>query len=343
MSSITRISCQTVPRHLKEPFRTSLRSVSSFDVIEFQIETDDGLRATGETVETPAITGDSQAMIIDGLLGSIKSALEGASFTSPLEIAQLVANTTAVASAKAAADMALYFLEAQMENKTFPELLDCTRAAVATDVTIPIVEGNEIGDLVFSRLKEGFSAFKVKLGREPIEVSIQKLKLMDRLIGCDGVIRIDPNQAWTVAHTLSFLDEVDKAGISVDYLEQPTPADDKSALAEIKRNTKIPIMADESCYDMEDLFELVEIEAVDLINLKLLKSGGITPIIKMADYAQQAGIGIRLGSMMEGDVGVFAAACVAGTLVPEETHDLDASWWARDSGINYEAGTVSLW
>lgn len=342
MSSILKFTCHIAPRSLKEPFRTSLRSVSYFDVIEFHIETDDGLQAIGEAVETPAITGDTQEMILNGLLGPIKEALEGISFSSPLELVERIAHAPAVSSAKSAADMALYYLESASENKTLAEVLGSTRSTIASDVTIPITDLANIEQIVFARLKDGFNSFKVKLAMEPIENSIQKLELIHQIVGQECVIRIDPNQAWSVLHTLNFLEEIDRRGILIDYLEQPTPADDKRALAEIKRSTQMRIMADESCFDMEDLLQLIEFEAADLINMKLAKSGGISPLLQMAKVAQEAGLGVLVGSMMEGDRGVFASACLADALAPGEIHDLDASWWAKDSTINYRAGQVLL-
>ncbi len=342
MSSISKFTCHIAPRTLKEPFRTSLRSVSYFNVIEFHVETDDGLQAIGEAVETPAITGDTQEMILKGLLGSIKGALEGVSFSSPLELVERIANTSAASSAKSAADMALYYLESVIENKTFAEVLGSTRPTIASDVTIPVTDLANIEQIVFARLKDGFNSFKVKLAMEPTENSIQKLELIHQIAGHECVIRIDPNQSWSVTHSLNFLEEIDRRGISIDYLEQPTPADDKRALAEIKRNTQTRIMADESCFDMEDLLQLIEYEAADLINLKLLKSGGISPSLQMAEVAREAGLGVLVGSMMEGDRGVFASACLADALAPGEIHDLDASWWAKDSSINYRAGQVLL-
>lgn len=342
MSSISKFACRTTSRSLKEPFRTSLRSVSDFDVIEFHIETSDGLQATGEAVETPAITGHTQEMIVSGLLGPIKESLLGISFTSPLELAENVANTQAVSSAKAAADMALYFLAAANENRTIAEVLGSTRPGIATDVTVPIAELVNIEHLMSVRLKAGFKSFKVKLAMEPIEISIQKLEAISQAAGPECSIRVDPNQSWSVAHTLNFLEAIDSRGLSIDYLEQPTPAEDKRALAEIKRNTHTPVMADESCFNMTDLLQLIEYEAVDLINLKLLKSGGVSPILQMAEAAREAGIGVLIGSMMEGDRGVYVSACLADALVPDEVHDLDASWWAKDSKINYLAGQVIL-
>lgn len=342
MSSISKFACRTTSRSLKEPFRTSLRSVSDFNVIEFHIETSEGLQATGEAVETPAITGDTQDMIVSGLLGPIKESLKGISFTSPLELVGRVARSQAVSSAKAAADMALYYLAAAYENRTIAEMLGSTRPSVSSDVTIPIADLVNIERLMAERLEAGFNSFKVKLGMESVEISIQKVEAIRQLAGPECSLRIDPNQSWSVAHSLTFLEAIDNRGISIDYLEQPTPAEDKRALAEIKRNTRTPIMADESCFDMADLLQLIEYEAVDLINLKLLKSGGVSPSLQMAQVAREVGIGVFVGSMMEGDRGVYVSACIADALASDGIHDLDASWWAKDSTISYQAGQVML-
>jgi L-alanine-DL-glutamate epimerase-like enolase superfamily enzyme len=342
MNSISRISIQTRVRQLKEPFRTSLRTVSDFKVVEFEIETGDGFIAIGEAVETPAITGDTLERILADLNGPVKELLIGSTFSSPLELADDIAKLSVVSSAKAAADVALFNLSAQIRNLSLPELLGCQARSVATDVTVPICELAELPAIIQNRIERGFNSYKVKLSMEPIEQSIQKIQLIAELVRNTSGIRIDPNQAWTIAHTLEFLERADSLGLAIEYLEQPTPARDKAALAQIRRDTEVPIMADESCFSMQDLHELIELEAVDLVNLKLLKSGGITPTLAMADVAKKAGIKALVGSMMEGDRGVYAAASLAGAIAPNEVHDLDASWWATDSAINYVDGQVKL-
>ena len=342
MNSISRISVQTTSRHLKEPFRTSLRTVSSFEVVELMIETNDGFIAYGEAVETPAITGDTLKMILTDLNGPIKELLIGSTFSSAIELTSNVAKLSVVSSAKAAADVALFNLASAMKDQTLPSLLGCQVSSVSTDVTVPISELVDLPSIIQRRAEEGFHSYKVKLAMEPVELSIQKLQLIDQLTGNPSGIRIDPNQAWTVAHALDFLERVESLGLTIEYLEQPTPAQDKAALAQIRRNTDIRIMADESCFTMQDLHELIELEAVDLVNLKLLKSGGITPALEMAKVAKSAGVKALVGSMMEGDRGVYAAAVLAGTIAPDEVHDLDASWWATDSSIAYVGGEVNL-
>lgn len=340
MNSISRISVNTTLRHLREPFSTSLRTVTNFEVIELRIETDDGFIAYGEAVATPAITGDTLEMIMTDLNGPVKDFLTGSAFSSALELTTNIAELSVVSSAKAAADIALFNLASAMKNQTLPSLLGCQVKSVATDVTIPICEIADLPAIIEKRVAGGFRSFKVKLAMEPVELSIQKLQMIKELVGDSPGIRVDPNQAWTVTHTLGFLERIESSGFNIEYLEQPTPAQDKSALAQIYQNTDVPIMADESCFTIKDLHELIELEAVDLVNLKLLKSGGITPALEMAKVAKSAGIRALVGSMMESDRGVYAAAALAGAIAPDEVHDLDASWWATDSSIVYLDGEV---
>lgn len=342
MSLINKISCQVTPRALKEPFRTSLRTVTHFDVIEFHLESEDGLHVHGEAVETPAVTGDTKGMILEGLLGPITQAINGVSFQSPLELAPIIAQTFTVASAKAAADMALFNLASAFEEKTLLDFMDSSQASVATDVTIPIADLGEYDAIINDRTKAGFTAYKVKLGMEPTAISIQKIRRIREIVGERPLIRIDPNQAWTVEHCLAFLSGLEKVGIDIDYIEQPTQAVNKNALAQIRRETQVKVMADESCFDAKDLLELIDLQAVDLVNLKLLKCGGITPALDMERVAREAGIEVYVGSMMEADGGVYAAGCLASVISPLKVHDLDASWWSTDSDIEYSNGEVIL-
>lgn len=342
MSAISRITIASKRRDLKEPFRTSIRTVSHFDVVEFTVETDEGLIGCGEAVETPAITGDTMEMILADLNGPIATLLKGSSFSSALELTVGIANLSVSASAKAAADIALYNLASSIEDRTLPSLLECEESSVKTDVTVPISELGALSTLIQKRVEEGFQSYKVKLALESTDISIEKLKLIREMVGDSSAIRVDPNQAWSVDHALAFLKKVELHGISIEYLEQPTPAADRAALAQIRRDSLVPIMADESCFTMEDLLELIRIKAVDLVNIKLLKSGGITPALKMAKVARDAGIGVLIGSMMEGDGGVYAAAALAGSVAPHEVHDLDASWWATNSSLKYVKGSLEL-
>ncbi len=326
-------------RPLNNTFSTALRSVSELEVISYRIETDDGYTAWGECVETPAITGDSSAKIKGALEIEIPKTILDKEFEGAQEFwNNHIQPLDVVGSAKAAIDIALYDLESQLSGKSMKELLGCASEFIRTDVTIPITPISEIESLVSVRLKDGFDSFKVKLGAEAVKLSIEKLALIRSLIGDESGLRVDANQAWSIEHSLEFLNEC--GHLNIEYLEQPLVASDKARLAQISRGTDIEIMADEACFTMADLDELISLGDIDLVNLKVLKSGGVTPLLAMAQKAKNSGLKVSIGSMMEGDLGVRIASIIAGAIAPDLIHDLDAAWWARESAIKYSDGRV---
>jgi L-alanine-DL-glutamate epimerase-like enolase superfamily enzyme len=244
-----------------------------------------------------------------------------------------IAESNLTGSTKAAVDIALNGALGNWSNNGF---------SIATDVTIPISGIEKLPALVADRVAAGFTYFKVKANSEPVSDLIAKLQLIEELTPSGSHIRIDANQAWDFGHTAEVLAAIAKSGLVIDYLEQPTPARDFSALAKVKAISSIPIMADESCFTPVDLTELIALNAIDLVNLKLLKSGGLTVAREMANTAAAAGIGVYIGSMMEGDQSLGAAASLAAEVAPELVHDLDASWWANESDLRYESGRLYL-
>lgn len=330
MSEVVATRVSTYSRELREQFVTALRGVSAFQVIVFEFSDENGEWHIGETVETPKITGDTHEQIIFELNHLVPELIVGQELTQAISIIN-ASNLTG--SSRAAVDVALNGALGKGSKTGF---------SVATDVTIPVTEIGKLPAIVSDRVAAGFAYFKVKANLEPVSDFVTKLELIKELIPGESHIRIDANQAWNVAHTSEVLAAISKSGIVVDYLEQPTLARDFAALAKVKAISEIPIMADESCFMPEDLDELIKLGAMDLVNLKLLKSGGLTNARSMAKRALDAGIGVYVGSMMEGDQSLSAAATLAFEVAPDLVHDLDASWWAKESQLRYLDGKVYL-
>lgn len=309
-------------RHKKVPLRatftTALRSVNELDVIEYVIN---GIHI-GQTVATPAITGDEHARIIEDL-NSIK--LEGREISDLISFNLELQKLELTQSAKAAIDMAL-FGAIHGEVPT---------SRVKSDVTIPIASIDDYPTLIQNRSE--FEVFKIKFGSNSLHDSIEKI-LIVRELRPDAKIRIDPNQSWNVDETLEFASELESRAIEIDYLEQPTPRKDFAALRRIREETSIPLMADESCFTVSDLTTLIELEAIDYVNLKILKNGGMTEVLRLAEMAKSAEIQVSIGSMMEGEFGIRAAAYLAAMIAPNVVHDLDAAWWHTQSTITYRDG-----
>lgn len=330
MSEVLSTRVSTYSRELRERFVTALRGVSEYQVIKFEVCDELGNWHVGETVETQKITSDSHEQIIKELQQDAPALIIGKDLAAAIVE---VRNSQLAGSSKAAIDIALNgALETGVKSGF----------SVATDVTVPITTIEKLPPLIADRVAAGFTHFKIKANLEPVADLIEKLKIISELLPAGSHLRIDANQSWTFDHTVDVLAAIPSNGLAIDYLEQPTPARDLKALAKIKANSFLPIMADESCFNPNDLKELIELDAVDLVNLKLLKSGGLTLAREMAKTAIAAGIGVYVGSMMEGDQSLGAAATLAAEIAPDLVHDLDASWWAKESHLRYESGRLYL-
>ena len=317
---------QTEVRHreikLRKTFKTALRSVEKLDVIEFVINGN----FVGEAVATPVITGDQYEQIEKDLENT---KLIGREIENLQEFNSELQQWKICRSAKAAIDMAVHMSCGQISQAL----------NIKSDITVPIAPVSSYPELITER--SDFDVFKVKLDRSPIEDSLEKIAIV-REIRPDARIRIDPNQSWNVEEAINFVRTLSEFGIDIDYLEQPTPRLDFEALKRIRESSSIPVMADESCFSEEDLRQLIEMRAIDLVNLKILKNGGISEVLRLAHIAQAEGIEVSIGSMMEGEGGVRAAAYVASRISPDYVHDLDAAWWHSNSSIRYRSGNIDL-
>ncbi len=145
---------------------------------------------------------------------------------------------------------------------------------------------------------------------------------------------VDPNEGWDAA----LLGHVapDLAALGVEMLEQPLPADNDAALAEI--TCPIPICADESCHTAADLPGLAG--KYQIINIKLDKTGGLTGALALADAAQAAGFGLMVGCM----VGTSLAMAPATLLTPRaQFTDLDGPLLLkadREPGLDFSGGRI---
>ncbi|HEY6739768.1 MAG TPA: enolase C-terminal domain-like protein, partial [Actinopolymorphaceae bacterium] len=117
-------------------------------------------------------------------------------------------------------------------------------------------------------------------------------------------------------------------------------------LAFVTSRVDTPILADESVFEVRDLVEVIRRRAADLVNVKLAKSGGIAPARTLLALAGTYGVGTMVGSMMEGPVGVGAAAALVASHGTSLVSDLDAAWWTSTSpvrgGLRYDGSDVVL-
>jgi L-alanine-DL-glutamate epimerase-like enolase superfamily enzyme len=153
-----------------------------------------------------------------------------------------------------------------------------------------------------------------------------------------GTLRIDANEAWTPEHAVAVLREIER--YDVEFCEQPIPAGTPERLRWIREHTAIPLVADEDAKDARDLPALVD--AVDGVNIKLVKCGGIRAALAMIHTARALGLRVMLGCMVESAVLTTAAA----QLTPlADWADLDGPFLTASDpfvGVTYERGKLVL-
>jgi len=152
----------------------------------------------------------------------------------------------------------------------------------------------------------------------------------------DALMRVDANCSWHLENSFQMADELHKSG--VEFIEQPFRQDQFEETKHLTRNCPVPVIADESCQDEEDIEKCAGIFYG--INIKLAKCGGLTPAIRMVEKARREGLKIMIGCMTETTVGISAAA----QLLPFVDYaDLDGPLLLSEdvaTGLQYRNGAV---
>lgn len=304
--SITHIEIYKLSVPLKEPFITSLGKEESADNILVKIFTNAGIIGFGECSPYMPINGESQdtCFVVGQYFAKV---LKG---KDPLSIEECVKQMDAViygnTSIKSAFDMALYDIASQHAAMPLYKFLDGSNSkTIVTDYTVSIDEPAKMAADALKIKEAGYPAIKVKLGKDGKQ-DIKRIKAIRDAVGDDIPIRIDANQGWKVKEAIDTLNAL--SVFNIQHCEEPVARWKFMRLPEIKNESAIPIMADESCSDEHDAERLIELEACDYFNIKLGKSGGIFKALKMVKLAEAAGIRLQVGAMLESRLAMTAFA-----------------------------------
>lgn len=325
----------SVPLHT--PFVTALRRTTTIETVLVEVVDSDGVVGWGEAPQVWQVTGDSLAGSRACLDGPLRATLVGRP-ADPRESAALVQRAVVGnRSAKMAADTALHDLAARRHGVTLAQHLatfagvhDAAATQVRTDVTLAAGSPAELAAAATARVDDGFGTLKLKVGTDAA-TDVARVLAVRAAVGGAVALRLDANQGWDAFEAVRVIGALEAAGADVELVEQPVPARDLLGLAHVTAHVETPVMADESLFTLEDLVEIIRLDAADLVNVKLAKCGGLTPALELLDVAERHGFGTFVGSMMESHVGVGAAAALVAAVGTSSLPDLDAAWWAAAS------------
>jgi L-alanine-DL-glutamate epimerase-like enolase superfamily enzyme len=344
--SISHVRTHRVSAPLHTPFVTALRRATTVETLIVEVADSDGRSGFGEAPQVWQVTGASVAgseACVRDLLGPLLTGRDPDDLNARcVEIRRAVAGNEA---AKGAVDTALHDLAARRLGVPLARLLGGTARRVPTDVTLSAGAAGELAAAARDRVAEGFTVLKLKVGTDA-ETDLSRVRRVREAVGPDVRIRLDANQGWTPREAVRVIRGIEDAGLDVELVEQPVAGPDLDGLAWVSDRVGVPILADEAVFGVRDLVEVIRRRAADMVNVKLAKCGGLGPARTLLELAAAHGMGTVVGSMMETQVGIGAAASLVAAVGTTATSDLDAAWWLASSpiqeGIVYTDAAVLL-
>jgi L-alanine-DL-glutamate epimerase-like enolase superfamily enzyme len=339
---------ETYPVHV--PLKPAYRMISALgrhdesQYVLVRLLTEDGLEGAGEATATVRWSGETvwgvQALI-DRVLAPLVTGME-LDPANPLEsITSLDSRMDSAVQhnwfAKSAIEMACWDVLGKAANKPVYELL----GGACRPLDIPSRFSMGAYDLPRARARaaelvgQGFTTVKVKVGGQP-DNDIARVRAVRDVIGFERKLVIDANCGWDAETAIHCVKQL--ADCRVDLVEQPTPDGDYAAIARVRKECGVPVMADDMCFNLVHAKELIRNQACDLISVYPGKNGGIRKSRQIVEFAQQHSIGCTIGSNLEFDI----ATAAMGHLIAA-TPNLQVEQWPGDihGPVYYEVRLVT--
>lgn len=306
---------------LAVPYTIAYETISNTTNFILKIITDTGLTGWGCAAPDKVVTNETPEDVINNLESVIIGFLKG---ESPFQIAGLTHRLKKLipndSSSLAMVDIALYDLLARKAGLPLYRLLGGFRQSIPTSITIGIVPVEETLQQTKKFLKDGFNIIKLKGGLS-LEDDIEKINKMREKLGYAFKIRFDANQGYDPEQSIEFIEKTKTAGIEI--FEQPTSQKKEANLGEVTHEVEVPVMADESIKTLKDAFRLASNDLIDMVNIKIMKVGGIMESQHINSVAKAAGMEVMVGCLDECALGISAGLHFALSRPNIEFADLD--------------------
>ncbi|MGC8913650.1 MAG: dipeptide epimerase, partial [Thermoplasmata archaeon] len=294
-----------IPR--KKVFVIATGSSDKYTGVLVKILTDGDVVGIGECSPSRGVTGETPETVCS-ILPEIEKRIRGLHVEEYEKIREKLSGIQGNSAAKAGVDIALNDALAKIAGLPLTKLLGSYREKIPTSITIGIESVEETLKDAERLLSEGAKVLKVKVGLDWRE-DINRLRAIRERCGYGFRLRVDANQGYSVKNAIKVLRTIEE--LDIEFMEQPVKWYDIRGLAEVTRASPVPVMADEAVHDVKDLLMLAEKDACDMINIKLMKCGGIREAYLLAHLAENLGMECMLGCMSETRVGISAGTHVA--------------------------------
>ena len=319
---IKKLEAIPIKLQMKKPF--VIANVTNYDMfyIIVRLETDQGIVGYGEATPAWEVTGETCESVIGfinlittgSLLGYTLIGMEIENLNQITRIIEEISGTNKPqliygnTAAKAAIEQSILDAYGKSVGKPIHKLLNAEKKPIPFTKNISIFDVDTTLNEVKIGIEEGYKIIRLKVGIEKCfgfddyQRDAEVIKESFQMIKKHRIKLVaDANQGFIDSErTINFCKKIEG---QLDWLEQPVLASDLTAFSEIKNKTSVPLMADESIHSAASLKILLELGRIDFINIKLMKTGGLIPALKLAALAEENKIGFQIGSMLESSIG----------------------------------------
>jgi L-alanine-DL-glutamate epimerase-like enolase superfamily enzyme len=301
---ISRVEFRRIDMRLAEPYTIAYETITETSNVFMQVKTSSGVTGYGCAAPDLQVTGETVASVLEVGNKYIEPYLK---HSNPLRISKHLENLKKHLvdhpSALAMVDMALHDIMGKAAGLPLYLLLGGYRDRMKTSITIGILPLDKTINRALEHVANGFKALKIKGGVD-VDLDIERIIRVREKVGGSTELRFDANQGYTVDESLKFVKMTRQA--KVELMEQPTPREQLNMLGSVTSKVPIPVMADESLMNLRDAFRLARRWRADMINIKLMKVGGIAEAIQINAVARSANLEAMVGCMDEAALSIAA-------------------------------------
>lgn len=216
--------------------------------------------------------------------------------------------------AKAAVEMALFDIFGKSLNAPLYQVLGGPVRSLDLPLRFPVmpVGPAESAEVAARMVAEGFRTIKLKVGHDPLEFDLERVRQVREAIGSDVRLTVDANGGWSVNEAIRAAPRLEEFGVA--FVEQPVHRLDLDGLARVRSQIRLPTMADEAVFTPQDALACIQKRAADIISVYPGKNGGVLNTLAIVSMAAAAGVHCAIGSNVEWDIASAAMAHLASAL-----------------------------
>jgi muconate cycloisomerase len=299
---------------LRIPFVESFEHSASgrrwSDSVVVRVRDEIGTEGFGEGVPRPYVTGETVESVVEHLGRELWPRVAGHALPPAGDLAGLAAlvpatcrpGTVAPHASRAALELAVIDCALRRGGRSLATLLPPRRARVTYGGVITAGPVERAVRHARRMRAVGLRDVKLKVG---FADDVARVRAVREALGPGVSLRLDANGGWSHERAVEVLCAVAPLGVAA--VEQPLPRGAASEYARLRAATSVPLMADESLVTLADARALVASRAVDYVNVRISKCGGLAASLAIAALAARAGIGVQVGSQV-GETAILAAA-----------------------------------